>query len=269
MAERTTTSRAAKLRFAAALLKTSFRAAAALRGAFAMQVAFMALNNWVFFTFWWLLLRRVPSIRGFLLHDIAALYGVVAAGYGLAVVLAGGVIRLARMIDEGELDTLLTQPQPKLLYALGSHSRASGAGDVFSGLVLLAVYGELPLARVPLALLAVALSAITFVAFGVLSFSAAFWLGRSESAAIKLWELLLTFSLYPEPLFGGGLRVVLFTLLPAAFASFLPTRLLRAPSATDLAFAVTGALAHALLASWVFRRGLRRYASGSRFGVWG
>jgi hypothetical protein len=45
-----------------------------------------------------------------------------------------------------------------------------------------------------------------------------------------LWELLITFSLYPEPLFGGMLRLVLFTFLPAGFVGYVPARLLRSPS---------------------------------------
>jgi len=36
-----------------------------------------------------------------------------------------------------------------------------------------------------------------------------------------LWELLITFSLYPEPLFGGALRLALFAVLPAAFVGYI------------------------------------------------
>jgi ABC-2 type transport system permease protein len=258
-----------KLMFVLALFRTSLKAAMALRFAFALQVLFMALNNWTFFTFWWLLLRRVPDIHGFVLRDLALVNGVVAAGYGLAVTLAGGVTRLARLIDEGELDVLLTLPQPTLPYALLSQCRASGIGDLVSGLILLIVVGRVGWAEAPWVALAVPLSALSFVASGTLIFSAAFWLGSSEAMAFRAWELLVTFSLYPEPLFGPRLRVLLFTLLPAGFTAFLPVALLRHPSPWTLASAAGGTLAYVSLAIWMFRRGLRRYASGSRFGVWG
>ena len=69
------------LSFAWALLTTNFRAAAALRGAFVMQVVFMMLNNLTFFVFWWALMRRVPELRGWRLGDIQVMFGIVAAGF--------------------------------------------------------------------------------------------------------------------------------------------------------------------------------------------
>src|SRR6187399_1494800 len=92
----------ALLRFATALFWTSLKAAAAQRRAFTLQVLFMAVNNLVFFCFWWLLFQRVRSIRGFLLGDVAVLFGVTAMGFGLAVTLGGGLLRLGRLIDDGE-----------------------------------------------------------------------------------------------------------------------------------------------------------------------
>src|SRR4030095_209154 len=95
------------------------KSAVALRGAFLMQTFFMALNNFTFFVFWWALMRRVTTLRGWGLGDIQVLFGVVAAAGGLAVSLAGGVRHLGRFIDDGHLDTLLTQPKSVLVYAIG------------------------------------------------------------------------------------------------------------------------------------------------------
>ena len=103
----------------------------------------------------------------------------------------------------------------------------------------------------------------------MLFFSAAFWLGRVESIARQLWELLITFSLYPEPLFGGVLRLALFTILPAGFVGYLPVAVVRAPSTPQVCVLVAGAAAYLALAVLVFDRGLRRYASGSRFSTFG
>ena len=88
------------VRFLLALGRMSFRSAAAQRSAFAMQVLFMMLNNAIFFVFWWALLGHVDSIRGWRLPDIQVLYGVVAAGIGLAVTLGGGFRHLGRFIED-------------------------------------------------------------------------------------------------------------------------------------------------------------------------
>src|SRR3954471_12855244 len=77
-------------RFSRALFVTSLASAMAQRGAFLMQAGLMALNNAIFFTFWIVLFSRVSTIRGYALGDVALLYGMVAAGVGLAVTVAGG-----------------------------------------------------------------------------------------------------------------------------------------------------------------------------------
>jgi viologen exporter family transport system permease protein len=257
------------LAFARALLATNMKSAMALRGAFLMQALFMALNNFTFFVFWWALMRHVTTLRGWSLGDIQLLFGVVAAAVGLTVSLAGGVRHLGRFIDEGNLDTLLTQPKSVLVYAIGLRSQPAGFGDFVSGVIFIVWSRQVSWHQIPLVVAAVVASAIVFAACGIVFFSLAFWLGKVESVATQLWDLLITFSLYPEPLFGGTLRLLLFTVLPAGFVGYLPARILHEPSAVNVLILLTGAIAYLGLAMLVFDRGLRRYASGSRFSTFG
>ena len=256
-------------RFAAALLGTSVRAALAERGAFIMRAAFMALNNGIFFTFWIVLLWRVPRIRGYELGDIALLYGVVAVAHGLAVFVAGGIQHLARTIDDGELDALLAQPKPTLLYAIGLRSSPAGLGDVVSGLVMIALSGRTSLPGIPLVIAAGLAGAVVLTATCVMLHSAAFWLGRTEAASRQLYETTLLFSLYPDTLFTGPLRWILFTLIPAGFVGYLPADLIGTPSLEVAAAIALGVTGYAGAAAWVFERGLRTYSSGSRFATFG
>jgi ABC-2 type transport system permease protein len=258
-----------KTNFVRALVGTNLKAAVALRGSFLIQVAFMALNNFTFFVFWWVLMHRVPSLRGWRLGDIQLLFGMVAVAFGLTVTFAGGVRHLGRLIDEGDLDTLLTQPKSVLVHALGMRLQPSGFGDVLSGLIFIAWSGEVTWRSVPILGVAILASAVVFLACGIAFFSAAFWLGRIESIGRQLWELLVTFSLYPEPLFGGMLRLALFTVLPAGFVAYLPARVVHEPSPAGVAALVIGASAYLGGAVWMFHRGLRRYSSGSRFSTFG
>jgi len=255
--------------FLSALLTTNLKAAAALRGAFVIQVLFMVLNNLTFFVFWWALMRRVPDLRGWRLGDIQVLFGIVAAGFGLTVTLAGGVRHISRFIDDGELDTLLAQPKPVLLHALGLRLQASGFGDMLCGIAFIASSGQVSWRAAPAVLLAIVASALVILACGILFHSLTFWLGNVDTFARQLWELLITFALYPEPLFGGALRLVLFTLLPAGFVGYVPARLAHRPSAALVALTIAAAAGYVLFAVAVFERGLKRYASGSRFGVHG
>ena len=256
-------------RFAVALLSTSVRAAMAERGAFVMRALLMAVNNGIFFTFWIVLLWRVPQIRGYELGDVAVLYGVVAVAHGLATFLAGGILYLARVIDDGELDALIAQPKPTLLYAIGLRSSPAGLGDIVSGLIMIALSGRVGVAGIPIVIAAGVAGAVVLVATAVLLHSAAFWLGRTETASRQLYEVTLLFSLYPDTLFTGPLRWMLFTLIPAGFVGYLPAELIRAPSALTAAALVLGVTAYSAVAAWVFQRGLRTYSSGSRFAMFG
>jgi ABC-2 type transport system permease protein len=259
------TSRSHNLAFARALLATNMKSAVALRGAFLMQAFFMALNNLTFFVFWWVLMQHVTTLRGWTLADIQVLYGVVAAAVGLTFAVAGGIRHLGRFIDEGNLDTLLTQPKSVLVYAIGLRSQPSGVGDFVSGIIFIAWSRQVSWHQVPLVSGAILASALVFAACGIIFFSLAFWLGKVESVATQLWDLLITFSLYPEPLFGGTLRLLLFTVLPAGFVGYLPVRMLHGASVLHVVMLMTGAIAYVCVAVLIFDRGLRRYSSGSRF----
>jgi ABC-2 type transport system permease protein len=257
------------LKFAWALFMTNLKSVTALRGSFLLSVTFMALNNATFLVFWWVLFGRVEDLRGWQGPEVLLLFGVSAAGFGLMQAVAGGAMHLSRFIDEGALEPLLTQPKPTLLYALGCRSQASGFGDVLSGLAFMTLSGYLSWSSAPRVVFAVLASAVIFTATCVLLFSLAFWLQRTHALSRQLLDITITFSLYPEPLFGGGLRLALFTVIPAGFVSYLPASLVRTASWTDAAWLGSGCLAYGWLALHVFRRGLSRYSSGSRFGVFG
>ncbi|HWB79078.1 MAG TPA: ABC-2 family transporter protein, partial [Nannocystaceae bacterium] len=243
------------------LLVTNLASSFALRTAFWLQAGLMALNNLMFFCFWWVLFTRFESIRGWAVGDVALLFGVAATGYGLCAVLLGGAQDLARQIDDGELDALLTTPKSVMLQALASRMRPDGFGDIVSGLALVAVSGAIDLRTIWLVPFAVIAAGTALAASWTLMQSLAFWFGKTQTTRM-LGEMTLTFSVYPPMLFGPTMKIVLFTIIPAGFVSYLPVALLREPSLATFAGALGGAALYAALAVWIFGRGLRRYASG-------
>lgn len=255
--------------FARALAATNLRAVVADRGAFLTRALLMALNNGIFFSFWVVLFSRVPSVRGYQLGDMAVLYGIVALAHGMAVFFAGGMEHLARTIDDGELDVILAQPKPTLLYLLGMRSQPSGLGDIASGIVMIALSGRVTVFSAPVILAAGIAGATILVSMGVMLHSAAFWLGRTNTASRQLYEATLLFSLYPDTLFGGPVRLMLFTIFPGAFVGYLPATLIKAPTLETAFVIAASVVVYASMARWVFARGLKSYSSGSRFVTFG
>jgi len=80
---------------------------------------------------------------------------------------------------------------------------------------------------------------------------------------MQLQNAMLTFGLYPVDIFPGLVRVLLYTLIPAAFVGSVPALLLAEFDWGRLVglFLVTAALL--LVARGVFALGLRRYESGN------
>lgn len=252
-----------QLSFVLALVRTNLEASVSLRGAFLVQATLMALNNLLFFIIWWILFDRFEEIRGWRIDDFAALYGIAAGGYGVAMIFGGGVPELARRIEDGDLDAMLTTPKSVLVQAVAAETRPMGWGDLASGVILVAIGGYLS----PWLPVAFALAGVTFVASGVVLHSAAFWLRQIGGLARQATEFVITFSVYPPSLFGSGLKILLYTVIPAGFVSYLPVELVRDFDPGTLALATAGTTLYATFAAWLFHRGLRRYASGNRFGV--
>jgi ABC-2 type transport system permease protein len=86
--------------------------------------------------------------------------------------------------------------------------------------------------------------------------------GRGEQADLG-FQAILIFASYPIDVFGGLTKLFLFTAVPAAFVTGLPTSLVSSFRWPVALGAVGAAAFFALAAVTTFRIGLRRYSSGA------
>lgn len=257
------------VRFVAAYVVLNLSAAIEYRAAFLSQVVGMAVNDGIMIVFWWLFFRRFPRVGGWGLADVLLLWGVVAAAFGLGTAVFGNCTRLASMIATGQLDYYLALPKNVLLHLLVSRSSTSAWGDVAFGLVAFVAAGDL---RPTTALLFLALTATgcaVFVAYHVLVGSAAFWIGNAESFSAQASSALINFSTYPGSIFEGWIKVLTFTLIPAAMIGHVPVGLLRRFDPLAFLGVVAFAVLSVSISAAVFQVGLRRYESGNLVGLRG
>jgi ABC-2 type transport system permease protein len=252
------------LAYIGALLATSLRAGFARPGAALAQLALMFLNNLIFFIVWALYFDRFPDLRGWGRADVALLYGIAAFGFDLAVALAGGMRDVGRAIADGSLDVHLGRPRHPLPSLLISRSIPSGFGDAASAFLLWTWLGERGLVELPLLVLLAAAGGIVMVATIVIAQCLVFWVPSALRLADQFWEVIVMISVYPQHIFGSGIRLVLFTLLPVAFMSQVPVEAVREASVEKTLLVVGAAVFYGALAVLVFDRGLRRYTSGNR-----
>jgi ABC-2 type transport system permease protein len=237
--------------------------AMAYRGAFVLQVAGMLLNDAMLLFFWWVLFDRLPTLQGWDLPGVMTLYGIVAFGFGAGTVVCGNAFRVARVIASGDLDYYLALPADPLVHVLVSRMSLPGWGDLLFGLVVFLVAAPGRWADLPLFLLLGTCAGLIFAAFSVLVGSLAFWVGSADNLAMQAINALITFGLYPVEIFPAVVRVLLYTLIPAAFVGSVPAALLSDFDWGRLGTLVAFTAGILLAARWVFRWGLRRYESGN------
>ena len=251
------------LGLAATYTRLNLRAQLEYRGAFISQVAAMFINDGMWVVFWVLFFTRFPVLRGWAVQDVITLWALAAAGFGLAHAIYGNALYIADLIVQGQLDVWMLYPRALLPHMLLGRMGVTAWGDLLFGLVVYIGFVRPDAAHLLLFLLLVCSVGLLFLGFCVLTGSLSFFLGNGAGLA-EQWRIsLLSFSTYPSILFEGGVKLLLFTVIPAGFVSGLPILALRNLSLVDAALALLGSLAVALVGALVFALGLRRYESGN------
>ena len=250
-------------RFLSGYIGANFQSALEYRLSFATQVFAMLLNDCMWLIFWLAYFGKFQLVAGWGRDEIVMLWAIVAAGYGLGTALCGNLFRLAGMIVRGEMDFFLALPKPVLTHALISRMNLTAPGDILFGLLGFGLIVQPSALQWLLFVLLTITTALIFVGFGVITQSLSFWLGNAEGLAQQLANALITFSTYPTVIFGGAVKLALFTVIPAGFIAYVPVQLLREFSLPLLSWLLAFVIG-IVAAGWlVFRAGLRHYESGN------
>jgi ABC-2 type transport system permease protein len=233
------------------------------RGAFISQVLAMFINDGVWVAFWVLFFDRFPVLQGWTVRDVITVWAISAGGFGLAHAAFGNALTLAGIIAQGQLDVWMLYPRSLLPHLLLGRMNASAIGDALFGLVVYVAFVRPDPAHLLLFVFLVLAVAALFVGFSVLTGSLAFFLGNAAQLSDQWRFALITFSTYPNVLFDGAVKFVLFTVIPAGFVSGLPIEALRGLRLEYAALTLLGALAVLGVGVGVFYAGLRRHESGN------
>jgi ABC-2 type transport system permease protein len=243
--------------------KLNLAGAMEFRLSFFMTAGMMFLNNVIWIIFWGIFFSRFPSVNGWELSDVMMMWAVGTGGYGWASTLFGNFNRIAFITSRGELDVYLTQPKPVLLNVLASRMSLTAIGDFLFGWAIYIYAGDHSLGGLMRYLLGLLLAGLIFLFFNVAAGSLAFFIGNAEGISFQLFNGHLAFSTYPTDIFKGAVRLILFTVIPAGFISYMPIGLLRGWQADYLLLAVGAAAVLAACSIGFFYWGLRRYSSGN------
>jgi len=243
--------------------KFNLSASMEYRTSFLLQTIGMIINNASFIFFWWILFENVKSIGGYGFEQVMMLWAFSSASYGISFVLFGNLKNLSRMIMNGELDTYLLQPKDVLINIISSSTVISGWGDIFYGIILYIGICGFNLGSFLLFLIFSLVGALIFTSTLVFANSLTFYMGNAQGISSLILEFFITFSIYPEGIYKGITKLLIYTVVPAAFISLVPVRILTTFSWEWSLLLLLALVIWTTFSYWFFQRGLRKYESGN------
>ncbi|MDF2924976.1 MAG: hypothetical protein K0R57_3890 [Paenibacillaceae bacterium] len=247
--------------------KLNLAGAMEFRMSFFLTAGMMMLNNTVFLFFWAMYFQRFPLVNNWSAADVMMVWAVSTIGFGWSNILFGNSMRIAFLVAHGDLDAYLAQPKPVLLNLLVNRMSLTAVGDFLFGAIIYLCFGDLSVSGILKYLAASVISGLVFLFFHVLTQSLAFYIGNAEGIGYQFFISFVTFSTYPTDIFKGWGRLLLFTVLPAGFISYMPIGLLRDPDPLFIGGTLAATALLGTAAIFVFYQGLVRYSSGNRMGM--
>jgi ABC-2 type transport system permease protein len=253
--------------FVTHLVKLNLAGGMEYRASFLTQVVGMFINNGIYFIFWIIFFDRFKEVQGYRLEEIFLLFAVLTLGFGVAFTLAGNAGRVAEFIVQGRLDYYLTLPRPVLPHLLFSWMNPFTVGDLSFGLMSFFIVGRFDLGTIGLFLACTVLVATIFVSVFTIFGCLAFFIGNAKEISFQISMSMLSLSMYPIGIFQGFTRLILYTILPAAFIGAVPVEIIQTGSLRLLLILAGVAALSVAIMNFVFHYGLRRYESGSAINV--
>lgn len=245
------------------MTKSSILSAMEYRVTFLIQVLGMIVNDIALASVWVIFFQKFTSIKGWGFSDSVLLYAITTINFGAMMIVARGAFEMARTISRGELDYFLALPKNILWHISVSKTEISAIGDFIFGLAIFLIAGNPTLERTGLLIFYSVITTISLVSFTIIVQSVAFWVGNFEEAAGQIFHLLIGFTLYPQTIFSGVLKVIMLTIIPAFFIATLPVQLIKSFDLGWTMVLVLYSIGISILAVLVFNTGLKRYESGN------
>ena len=242
-------------------IKCNVQQATSNKKSFIIQSLFMFLNNFVWLAFWFILFYNSNgNINGVTLNDIIYLWSAPTISFGLCFFLFGGVEDLSYKIANKDIDNELTRPKHSLISLITSTSRLSAMGDLIYGLILGLFATAFNPLRYSWMLMMSVIGMLGFLGIMIFIESLSFWLGDiTKSARIYSMSLLLTFTIYPENMFTGIIKVLMYTVVPAMYIAHIPIAIIKVFDIKLLLIEIAAVTLIMLVSVITYNKGLKKY----------
>lgn len=229
---------------------------------FFTNIIFMILNNASFIVQWVILYSLKDNIGGYDFEQILLLWGLTAANYGFSRFFFNRAFSLSEIINNGKLDAYLVQPKNVLISSITNEVEPSAIGDMIYGYIILFISG-ITLPKFILFTIFTIAGGLMLTSISVIFSSLSFWFNKSDIIADKVNSIMINFSTYPDGIFKGIVKVLLYTIIPVGIVNYIPIQILTEFNINLLLIIVLTTTLLVTLSFIIFNKGLKRYSSSN------
>jgi ABC-2 type transport system permease protein len=215
-----------------------------------------------------IIFSNTQTLGGWGIGELIALLGVFRlVNTGMISIIWPATEKFNTSIRDGSFDYTLLLPEGSLFLTSFSRIQIWRLWDVVLSVALIVVgistsAGNLPIQPFSFLLLAVS-GAVVIYSLWIVMISLTFWFTKFDNN-VTILQALMDAGRYPVMVYPPWLRIIITFIIPIAVATTVPLQGLRGdlPPLTVALFIAIGAASY-LIASVVWRAGLRRYSSAS------
>lgn len=229
---------------------------------FFSNIIFMILNNASFIIQWVVLFSLKESLGGYTLKEVILLWGVAAATFGVSRFFFNSAFKLSDTITDGKLDAFIVLPKDILLSVITTNVSVSAIGDILYGYIMLIIYG-ITFANFLTFTVLIICGGLILTSISVIFSSFSFYIRKADLVSDTANSLMVNFATYPDGIFKGITKVILYTIVPVGISTYLPVKTIIDFNIYNFLIVIILCIVIMTLAYMVFNRGLRKYSSSN------
>ena len=233
---------------------------------FLTSILVMLLNNASFILQWIVLFSIKDDVGGYTLRQIVLLWGLASGVFGISHVFFNKAFEMPELIIEGKLDTFLIQPKNVLLSAITSNIRISAIGDIIYGYIMLFIYGFNIKKFILFTIFGIS-GGLILTSLTIIFNSLSFFINRSDIIAERVNSLMTNFATYPDGIFKGIVKFILYTVIPVGLSSYIPVSLICKFDIKLFMLVIVFTVIMIVLSFVIFYKGLKKYSSSNLMNV--
>lgn len=232
------------------------------KATFISNIVFMMLNNVSMIIQWLVLYSLREDMGGYSFKEILLLWGMASATFGFSRFFFERAFHISRLINEGKIDSFIVQPKNILISICTSGISISAIGDLLYGYIMLIFYG-LSIKTFILFTYFVITGGIIITCISIILNSLSFWFSNTTTVSVLGNRLMCNFATYPDGIFKGIAKALLFTLIPVGISNYIPVHVIVNFDLNLFLINTCVCIFLIYFAFIIFYRGLRRYSSSN------